>query len=149
MSSDWSDDVSDLARQVAVPTLVLHAQADAAVPFEEGCRLAALIPGAQFVPLDSENHVLLESELAWWRERLAGAPAALELPTDRPRPAVQSYRGARLPLWIPPPVTEALRRLARDGEATLYMVLLAAFDVLLRSWTGQDDLVVGAVEVGC
>jgi pimeloyl-ACP methyl ester carboxylesterase/DNA-binding CsgD family transcriptional regulator len=65
MSSDWSDDVSDLACQVAVPTLVLHAQADAAVPFEEGRRLAALIPGAQFVPLDSKNHVLLESEPAW------------------------------------------------------------------------------------
>jgi pimeloyl-ACP methyl ester carboxylesterase/DNA-binding CsgD family transcriptional regulator len=65
MSSDWSDDVSDLACQVAVPTLVLHAQADAAVPFEEGRRLAALISGAQFVPLDSKNHVLLESEPAW------------------------------------------------------------------------------------
>jgi pimeloyl-ACP methyl ester carboxylesterase/DNA-binding CsgD family transcriptional regulator len=63
--SDWSDDVSDLGGQVAVPTLVLHAQGDAVVPFEEGRRLAALIPGAQFVPLDSKNHVLLEHEPAW------------------------------------------------------------------------------------
>ncbi len=86
----------------------------------------------------------LEKELGWWRERLAGATAALDLPTDRPRPAVQTYRGARLPLWIAPTATEGLRRLARSGEATLYMVLLAAFDVLLRSWTGQDDLVVGS-----
>ena len=63
--SDWSDDVSDLGGQIAVPTLVLHAQGDAVVPFEEGRRLAALIPGAQFVPLDSKNHVLLEHEPAW------------------------------------------------------------------------------------
>jgi pimeloyl-ACP methyl ester carboxylesterase/tetratricopeptide (TPR) repeat protein len=65
--ADWSDDLTDLARQVAVPTLVLHAREDAVVPFEEGRRLAALIPGAQFVPLESKNHVLLENEPAWQR----------------------------------------------------------------------------------
>jgi pimeloyl-ACP methyl ester carboxylesterase len=65
--ADWSDDLSDLARQVAVPTLVLHAREDAVVPFEEGRRLAALIPGARFVPLQSKNHILLESEPAWQR----------------------------------------------------------------------------------
>lgn len=54
-----------LAAQLAVPTLVLHARGDARVPFEEGRRLAALIPGARFVPLQSDNHVLLESEPAW------------------------------------------------------------------------------------
>jgi pimeloyl-ACP methyl ester carboxylesterase len=58
-------DFSDLARAVQVPTMVLHARADRAVPFSEGRRLAALIPGAQFVPLDSANHVLLEHEPAW------------------------------------------------------------------------------------
>ena len=63
--ANWSDDNSDLARQVAVPALVLHAQEDAVVPFEEGRHLAATIPGARFIELDSANHVLLEGEPAW------------------------------------------------------------------------------------
>lgn len=58
-------DVSEQARQLALPTLVLHARGDARVPFDEGLRLAALIPGARFVPLASDNHVLLDSEPAW------------------------------------------------------------------------------------
>ncbi|WP_372526404.1 alpha/beta fold hydrolase [Piscinibacter sp.] len=58
-------DVTDVASQLHVPTLVLHARGDARVPFDEGLRLAALIPGARFVPLDSDNHVLLDSEPAW------------------------------------------------------------------------------------
>ena len=60
-------DVTDLARKLRVPTLVLHARGDARVPFDEGRQLAALIPGARFVPLDSDNHVLLDSEPAWPR----------------------------------------------------------------------------------
>lgn len=58
-------DVTDLARQIKVPTLILHAQRDAVVPFAEGRRLATLIPDARFVPLDSNNHILLEDEPAW------------------------------------------------------------------------------------
>ena len=58
-------DVDDLARSLRVPTLVFHSRGDARVPFDEGCRLAALITGARFVPLQSDNHVLLESEPAW------------------------------------------------------------------------------------
>jgi pimeloyl-ACP methyl ester carboxylesterase/DNA-binding winged helix-turn-helix (wHTH) protein len=58
-------DVSDLARRVRVPTLVMHATGDEAVPFEEGRRLAGLVPGARFVPLDSPNHILLESDAAF------------------------------------------------------------------------------------
>ena len=60
-------DVTDLAPKVTTPTLVLHARNDAAVPFEEGRRLAALIPGAHFVPLDGRNHILSEDEPAWRR----------------------------------------------------------------------------------
>ncbi|GAA4415293.1 hypothetical protein GCM10023089_35730 [Quisquiliibacterium transsilvanicum] len=58
-------DVTELARRLRVPTLVLHARGDARVPFDEGVRLAALIPEARFVPLDSDNHVLLDTEPAW------------------------------------------------------------------------------------
>jgi pimeloyl-ACP methyl ester carboxylesterase/DNA-binding CsgD family transcriptional regulator len=60
-------DVTGLARQVTAPTLVLHSEGDAVVPFEEGRQLAALIPGARFVPLQSDNHILLEGEPAWAR----------------------------------------------------------------------------------
>jgi pimeloyl-ACP methyl ester carboxylesterase len=58
-------DVSELAKTLSVPTLILHARGDVAVPFNEGRHLAALIPDARFVPLDSDNHVLLETEVAW------------------------------------------------------------------------------------
>lgn len=60
-------DVTDLAPQVTAPTLVLHSRDDAGIPFEEGRLLAALIPDARFVPLDSRNHILLEAEPAWQR----------------------------------------------------------------------------------
>lgn len=64
-SAFYDHDFSDLARAVRVPTLVLHARDDRAAPFSEGRMLASLIPGAEFVPLDSANHVLLEHEPAW------------------------------------------------------------------------------------
>lgn len=60
-------DVTELAQQVTTPSLVLHSQNDAGIPFEEGRLLATLIPGARFVPLDSKNHILLEGEPAWTR----------------------------------------------------------------------------------
>jgi pimeloyl-ACP methyl ester carboxylesterase/DNA-binding CsgD family transcriptional regulator len=65
--SFYEIDVTDLARQVTTPTLVLHSRNDASVPFEESRLLAALIPGARFVPLDSSNHILLADEPAWAR----------------------------------------------------------------------------------
>ena len=63
----FSLDVTELAPEITTPTLVLHARGDAMVPFEEGRRLAALIPDSTFVPLESRNHILLESEQAWRR----------------------------------------------------------------------------------
>jgi pimeloyl-ACP methyl ester carboxylesterase/transcriptional regulator with XRE-family HTH domain len=76
-------DVRDLATRVTTPTLVLHTRDDAAEPFEEGRRLAALIPGARFIPLEGKNHLLLESEPAWQRflaevDRFLGGPATVE-----------------------------------------------------------------------
>ena len=67
MQATGQVDVSDLLPQVRVPTLVLHCRNDAAVPFDEGRRLAAGIPGARFVALESRNHVVLEGEPAWSR----------------------------------------------------------------------------------
>jgi amino acid adenylation domain-containing protein/non-ribosomal peptide synthase protein (TIGR01720 family) len=90
----------------------------------------------------------LERQLAHWREHLAGAPRALDLPLDRPRPPVPSHRGARCALALSPELGDALARLSRELSATLFMVLLAALDVLLHRYTGQDDLVVGAPIAG-
>jgi amino acid adenylation domain-containing protein len=86
----------------------------------------------------------LERQLAWWRERLAGAPAALPLPTDRPRPAVQTDQGARHLLSVPDGTAAALRALAQREGATPYMVCLAAFAALLSRATREEDLLVGS-----
>ncbi len=86
----------------------------------------------------------LRRQLAWWRERLGGSPPALELPTDRPRPAVVSGRGASHRFRVPAETTGALRALARREGATLYMVGRAAADLLLSRWSGQEDVVVGS-----
>ncbi|HKV08239.1 MAG TPA: amino acid adenylation domain-containing protein, partial [Thermoanaerobaculia bacterium] len=85
----------------------------------------------------------LAAELAWWRERLAGAPAALDLPADRPRPAVQTGRGASERFAFGEALAEGIRAVSRRHGATVFMTLLAAFDALLARWTGQEDLVVG------
>ncbi|MCP3162991.1 non-ribosomal peptide synthase/polyketide synthase [Myxococcus qinghaiensis] len=84
------------------------------------------------------------SQLSWWKEALKGAPPVLELPTDRPRPAVQGYRGASVPVRLSSELSEALRRLSRREGATLYMTLLAGFQVLLARYSGQWDVVVGS-----
>ncbi|HEX4499520.1 MAG TPA: amino acid adenylation domain-containing protein [Thermoanaerobaculia bacterium] len=85
----------------------------------------------------------LDAEVSWWRRRLAGAPALTELPGDRPRPAIQSFRGTRVSTLLPAALAQELTALAHRSGATLFMVLLAAFQVLLRRASGRDDLVVG------
>ena len=90
---------------------------------------------------------VLESHLGYWQDRLAGAPT-LELPTDRPRPALPSYRGAVLTRQLPPDLLAALRRLARANGVSLFMTLLAGFTVLLSRYSGQEDLVVGTATAG-
>jgi amino acid adenylation domain-containing protein len=91
---------------------------------------------------------LLESHLAYWRSHLEGAPAVLELPTDRPRPPVVSFRGATQALLLPPELTRGLEDLSRCHGVTLFMTLLAAFSVLLHRYSGQDDVVVGTPIAG-
>ncbi|HEX8273687.1 MAG TPA: amino acid adenylation domain-containing protein [Longimicrobiaceae bacterium] len=90
----------------------------------------------------------LERQTAYWRERLAGAPALLELPTDRPRPAVQAHRGALERVELPRELRERLAALGRGEGATLFMTLLAAWQALLARWSGQDDVVVGSSIAG-
>jgi len=85
-----------------------------------------------------------ERQLAYWREKLAGVPATLDLPTDHPRPAAISYRGARLPTVLGAGFAAGLGRLSRRHEATPYIVLLTGFQALLSRLTGQEDLAVGS-----
>ena len=86
----------------------------------------------------------LAAHLAFWRRALAGAPARLQLPADRPRPPAPSFRGERIAALAPPGLAAELRGAARRNGATLFMVLLATLDLLLQRSTGQQDLVVGA-----
>lgn len=83
-------------------------------------------------------------QLAYWREALAGLPPALQLPTDRPRPPGQTYRGEQLSLDLDPDLVARLRALAREQGVTMFMCMLGAFDALLHRLTGQHDLVVGS-----
>ena len=86
----------------------------------------------------------LEKQLEYWREHLKGAPALLELRTDRPRPAVQSFRGARQTFALTAELTGSLKALSLHEEATLFMTLLAAFEVVLHYFSNQDEIIVGS-----
>ncbi|HEY3579490.1 MAG TPA: condensation domain-containing protein, partial [Pyrinomonadaceae bacterium] len=86
---------------------------------------------------------VLERQLEYWREQLAGAPTVLELPSDRPRPAVQSFRGSFEPVTISAEVTAHLKSLSRREGVTLFMLLLGAWQVLLSRYTGAEGITVG------
>ena len=86
---------------------------------------------------------VLETQIAYWKEQLAGAPALIDLPTDHPRPAVQTFRGAHQSLVLPKRLQEGFKALSRQEGVTQFMTLLAAFKVLLYRYTSQDDLIVG------
>ncbi|GHF24625.1 hypothetical protein GCM10010218_01480 [Streptomyces mashuensis] len=94
-----------------------------------------------------ESGDLLEKQLEWWRGRLAGLEP-LELPTDRPRPAVRSSAGAALMFEVPADVVTGVKELARERGATLFMALTAAADVVLSRWSGQEDIALGTSSSG-
>nr|VFJ54365.1 MAG: amino acid adenylation domain-containing protein [Candidatus Kentron sp. FW] len=87
---------------------------------------------------------VLEGQLAWWKDNLAGIPDLLALPTDYPRPARQDYRGSHYSQTLPADVMIALENFSREQGVTLFMTLLAVFDVLLARYSGQDDVCVGS-----
>ncbi|HEX8355027.1 MAG TPA: amino acid adenylation domain-containing protein, partial [Pyrinomonadaceae bacterium] len=86
---------------------------------------------------------VMQRQLGYWKERLGDLPPPLRLPTDRPRPSVQTHRGGAQFLRLPERPTAELNDLCRREGVTLFMALLAAFDVLLHRYTGQTDLSVG------
>ncbi|MDF0668418.1 MAG: amino acid adenylation domain-containing protein [Nitrospira sp.] len=87
---------------------------------------------------------VLETQLAYWKDRLGDAPAALELPTDRPRPSVQTYRGSCCEFMVPGELVQQITALSRRHGLTLYMTLLTAFTALLRHYSGQTSILVGS-----
>ena len=86
---------------------------------------------------------VLEKQLCYWTKQLENVPT-LHLPTDRPRPAVQSFRGESRSIVFSKELTQQLKALSREHDVTLFMTLLAAFQTLLHRHTGQDDIVVGS-----
>jgi amino acid adenylation domain-containing protein len=86
----------------------------------------------------------LEQQLAYWKQQLAGAPAVLELPTDYPRPAVQTFRGGVQTFLLPAALNSSIEALSQQIGVTPFMTLLAAFQILLYRYTRQPDVVVGS-----
>jgi amino acid adenylation domain-containing protein len=85
---------------------------------------------------------VLEQQLSYWKQQMAGAPPLLLLPTDHPRPPVQRFVGTTHNFTLPPALSAALNELSRQAGTTLFMTLLAAWQVLLHRYSGQDDIVV-------
>ncbi|MBV9772508.1 MAG: amino acid adenylation domain-containing protein, partial [Gemmatimonadetes bacterium] len=88
---------------------------------------------------------LLEENVEYWRTSLEGAPTVLELPTDRPHPPVQSYRGEFWGVEIPLPLMDRIRRLCQEAGSTVHLVTLAVFQTLLMRYTGLEDFLVGTL----
>jgi amino acid adenylation domain-containing protein len=110
-------------------------------------------PGVQYGAFARSQRTALEAQgldalVAPWLERLAGAPEALELPTDRPRPATPTYAGATYRMRLAPAMAAAVRRFAREQKATPFATLLSAFYVLLYRHSAQEDIVIGATTAG-
>lgn len=91
---------------------------------------------------------VLADHLAYWNQQLVGAPVAMNLPTDRPHPLVQSYRGSMRPFALSRHLTDAIKALSQREGVTLFAFLLGAFGALLYRYTGQDDILIGTATAG-
>ena len=117
--------------------------------FHEGQPSPLPEPKIQFADFAAFQRRWMESEQAsaqrtYWTKKLAGAPAALEIPSDRPRPAVQTFRGATPLVELPVDLAESLRALSRREGRTLFMTMLATFATLLYRYTGREDFCIGS-----
>ncbi|MEH2280997.1 MAG: amino acid adenylation domain-containing protein [Nostoc sp.] len=91
---------------------------------------------------------VLSKQINYWKTQLAGANTLLELPTDRPRPPVQTYQGAAQSLMLPQTLSTSLTELSHQEGVTLFMTLLAAFGTILHRYTGQEDILIGSPIAG-
>ncbi|MGC2777759.1 MAG: amino acid adenylation domain-containing protein [Bradyrhizobium sp.] len=97
---------------------------------------------------DEAQERSLDKHVGYWKERLKAAPAALDLPTDRVRPRIPSFTGGTINVALPAVLSHRLFELARAEGVTLYMVLLAVYQLLLHRYSGQDDIIVGSPTAG-
>ncbi|MFZ5515898.1 MAG: amino acid adenylation domain-containing protein [Candidatus Zhuqueibacterota bacterium] len=111
---------------------------------------ALAIQYSDYVRWQSEMLAGDEGERLWnyWKEKLAGQLPVLNVPTDRPRPVVQTFHGKSKTIFLESGLTQRLKQISEETGSTLYMTLLAAFNVLLHRYTGQDDLIVGTPTTG-
>ncbi|HEY0367096.1 MAG TPA: amino acid adenylation domain-containing protein, partial [Pyrinomonadaceae bacterium] len=91
---------------------------------------------------------VLEKQLAYWRKQLEATPGMLDLPTDRPRPPLQTFKGRRRHFELPPELADALRNVSRNEGATMFMALLAILNILLHRYSRQNDILVGVPVAG-
>jgi amino acid adenylation domain-containing protein len=118
-----------------------------------GVKLSTETPSSTYADFVKWQEAWLNSEkgdrsLAYWREQLSGSLPVLALPADRSRPPVQTYQGAAVDFRLPSALTHRLKKVAQEHRATLYMVLLSAFQVLLYRYSGQEDILVGSPMAG-
>jgi amino acid adenylation domain-containing protein len=135
-SDGWSHGI--LVRELS--TIYAACRVEQAVPLP--------VPPLQYADYSAWHRRTLDEEtlarqVKYWVDHLAGGPVRLELPTDRPRPAVQTYQGAVAQLGLPGELVRSLEAVGQRSGATLFMVLLAAFHLLLARYSGQEDVVVG------
>jgi len=141
VSDGWSMDV--LRREVPALYAAFHAGHPSPLP-----ELAVRYTDYTMWQREQAQGGILERQLAYWKRQLAGAPELLELPADHPRPPATSYRGSLVPVSFPAGLLEGLHAVARSEGATLFMVVLAAFQVLLAKYAGSTDVVVGTPIAG-
>ncbi|MEH2235450.1 condensation domain-containing protein, partial [Nostoc sp.] len=87
---------------------------------------------------------ILENQLNYWKQQLSGAPELLQLPTDRTRPGIQTYKGKRHRFSLKQELTQKLQKLSRESGTTLFMTLLAGLATLLYRYSGQSDILIGS-----
>ena len=137
VADDWSMGI--LSRELAV----LYAAFSAGAP-SPLCDLTVQYRDVAQAQREWLQGGRLEEQLSYWKVQLAGSPPLLNLPTDRTRPSTPTFRGARRPLSLSQSLTGDLKSLAEREGATLFMVVLAAFKVLLHRYSGQNDICVGS-----
>jgi amino acid adenylation domain-containing protein/non-ribosomal peptide synthase protein (TIGR01720 family) len=120
---------------------------------QSGVRAALPVLSSSYSAFVRRQRELLSNEQgerhwAYWRNQLPGELPILNLPTTHRRPPIQTFRGASEPLRLSAAIVRRLKALSREHGATLYMLLLAAFQALLHRYTGQDELLVGSVTAG-
>ena len=139
------ESIAKIAQEVSLDSITkILADLEALSEEDAQSLLANAMRFKQIQQQGSDSTNVLDSQLDYWKQRLSGSLPVLELPTDRPRSLIQTFRNARQTVVLPNTLTEALKSLSRQEKVTLFMALLAAFQTLLHRYTGQEEILVGS-----